>query len=65
VIKAGRFQQMTTNFANDFFPKRHSSYFPFWKMERFFKKVLGKHRQVDYQERDLNPIWLANDENSI
>ena len=62
MIKAGRFQQMTTNFANDFFPKRHSSYFPFWKMERFFKKVLGKHRQVDYQERDLNPIWLANDE---
>ena len=31
-------------------------------MERFFKKVLGKHQYIDYQECDLSPTWLANDE---
>ncbi len=31
-------------------------------MKRFFKKVLRKHRQIDFPTLNSNLIWLANDE---
>ena len=63
--QGGRFQQMIINFANDFFLKRHSPDFPFWKIQSFFKKVLRKRRQIDWTVLNFNLIWLANDENSM